>query len=205
MPMRAQPTPRRPLAPAARRTGSGAARRHARWEPAFSTRRDSMKRMIRSHGRFVLVALTLAVGILLSGLTYLTAHAASQKLANANEHKDMQLVGFNDLQGRSAYQPTIHRYANGRYVAFVGHHGGTSPTVGGSNGTSIVDVTDPSRPVYLFHIPGGSGTGEAGGAQMVRVCDGLGTAGAGHVYMLRATSTSHELYDVTNPAAPAFI
>ena len=162
-----------------------------------------MKRMIRYHGRFVLVALTLAVGILFSGLTYLTAHAASQKLANANEHKNMQLVGFDDLQGRSAYQPTIHRYADGRYVAFVGHHGGTSPTVGGSNGTSIVDVTNPSRPVYLFHIPGGAGTGEAGGAQMVRVCDGVaGTPGFGHVYMLRATSTSHELYDVTNPAAP---
>ena len=163
-----------------------------------------MKRTIRYHGRFVAVPLALAVGIILfSGITYLTAHADSQKSANANEHKNMQLVGFNDLQGRSAYQPTIHHYADGRYVAFVGHHGGTSPTVGGVNGTSIVDVTDPSRPVYLHHILGGAGSGEAGGAQMVRVCDGLaGTPGAGRVWMLRATSTSHELYDVTDPANP---
>jgi hypothetical protein len=164
-----------------------------------------MKTMIRYRGRFLVVALALAVGILFGGIN-LTAYAASQKLANANEHKDMQLVGFNDLQGRSAYQPTIHHYADGRYIAFIGHHGGTSPTLGGSNGTSIVDVTDPARPVYLFHIPGGTGTGEAGGAQMVRVCDNLpGAPGAGNVYMLRATSTSHELYNVSNPAVPGFV
>jgi hypothetical protein len=165
-----------------------------------------MKTMVHYRGRFLVVTLALAVGILFSGISYLTAYAASQKLANADEHKDMQLVGFNDLQGRSAYQPTIHHYADGRYIAFIGHHGGTSPTLGGSNGTSIVDVTDPARPVYLFHIPGGAGTGEAGGAQMVRVCDNLpGAPGAGNVYMLRATSTSHELYIVSNPAVPGFV
>jgi hypothetical protein len=41
-----------------------------------------------------------------------------------------------------------------------------------SNGTSIVDVTDPATPKYLYHIPGETGTGEAGGAQMVRLCNG---------------------------------
>jgi hypothetical protein len=164
-----------------------------------------MKTTVRYRGRFLVVALALAGGILFGGIN-LTAYAASQKLANANEHKDMQLVGFNDLQGRSAYQPTIHHYADGRYIAFIGHHGGTSPTLGGSNGTSIVDVTDPARPVYLVHIPGGSGTGEAGGAQMVRVCDNLpGAPGAGNVYMLRATSTSHEVYNVSDPAHPGFV
>jgi hypothetical protein len=157
------------------------------------------------HQRRSLLALVLAVaiGIVLGGITYLTAHAAPKKPGNAAEHKNMQLVGSDELQGRSAYQPTIHHYSDGRDIAFVGHHGGTSPTVGGSNGTSIVDVTNPAHPVYLVHIPGGAGSGEAGGAEMVRVCDGLaGTPGAGHVYMLRATSTSHELYDVTDPGAP---
>ncbi len=159
--------------------------------------------MIGHCGRLKIFALIVAIPLVLGAIGYLTANAASQKAAHAEEHKNMQLVGFNDLQGRSAYQPTIHHYADGRYIAFVGHHGGTSPTLGGSNGTSIVDVTDPVHPVYLVHIPGGSGVGEAGGAQMVRVCDGLdGTTGAGRVWMLRATSTSHELYDVTNPAAP---
>ena len=40
------------------------------------------------------------------------------------------------------------------------------------NGTSILDVTDPRAPRYLAHIPGEAGLGEAGGAQMVRVCAG---------------------------------
>ena len=40
------------------------------------------------------------------------------------------------------------------------------------NGTSIVDVTDPKQPKYLAHIPGAVGDGEAGAAQMTRVCDG---------------------------------
>ena len=172
-------------------------------ESTFFAERYAMKTKTRYQGRFVLAALAFALGSSFSGISYPTAHAASQAAANANEHKNMQLVGFDDLQGRSAYQPTIHRYADGRYIAFIGHHGGTSPTLGGSNGTSIVDVTNPAQPKYLFHIPGGAGSGEAGGAQMVRVCDGLAnTTGAGKVWMLRATSTSHELYDVTNPAVP---
>ena len=160
-----------------------------------------------SHRRrptFLVIGLIAAI---IFGIGHSTAQQNSNanRLANANEHKNMQLVGFNDLQGRSAYQPTIHRYPDGRYIAFVGHHGGKSPSFPDNNGTSIVDVTDPAHPVYLKHIAGGSGSGEAGGAQMVRVCDGatgrLGTSG--HVYMLRATSTSHELYDVTDPAAPS--
>ncbi len=36
----------------------------------------------------------------------------------------MRLVGHSDLQGRSAYMPTIHRQGD-RYIAYVGHHGGT--------------------------------------------------------------------------------
>ena len=41
-----------------------------------------------------------------------------------------------------------------------------------TNGTSILDVTDPKNPKYLAHIPGEKGSDEAGGAQMARVCDG---------------------------------
>ena len=92
----------------------------------------------------------------------------------------MRLVGMNDLQARSAYQPTIHKQGD-RYIAYIGHHGGTPEvpkpinTMTGQaefNGTSIVDVTDPAKPKYLFHIPGQRGNFEAGGAQMTRVCDG---------------------------------
>ena len=75
------------------------------------------------------------------------------------------------------------------------------------NGTSIVDVTDPTRPRYLKHLPGGAGVGEAGGAQMVRACNGseLPNADKSKVYILRATSNSHEVYDVTDPSNPELV
>ena len=103
----------------------------------------------------------------------------------------MDLVGYNDLQARSAYQPTIHKQGE-RWIAYVGHHGGVQPNpLTGKpedNGTSIVDVTDPKQPKYLAHIPGDDGQGEAGGAQMARVCDGsqLPRADKSKVYLLRS-------------------
>src|SRR3954470_13872423 len=88
---------------------------------------------------------------------------------------NMALVGHHDLQGRSAYQPLVHAQG-ARWIAYVGHHGGRSmnPLTGREeeHGTSIIDVTDPQKPRYVAHIPGEPGDGEAGGAQMVRVCDG---------------------------------
>src|ERR1041385_3519405 len=104
------------------------------------------------------------------------ALAQSQRIGAPPEAQNMRLVGYNDLQERSAYQPTIHRQGD-RYIAYIGHHGGTpdvpKPTnklTGQAefNGTSIVDVTDPAHPKYLKHIPGLEGTYEEGGAQMVR-------------------------------------
>src|SRR5712671_6898902 len=85
--------------------------------------------------------------------------AAQQKAEKSN----MDLVGYNDLQARSAYQPVIHKQGN-RWIAYIGHHGGKqlNPLTGKeeSNGTSILDVTDPKRPRYLVHVPGESGPGE---------------------------------------------
>src|ERR1700761_6832405 len=108
------------------------------------------------------------------------ALAQQPKIGDPPEAKNMRLVGYNDLQGRSAYQPVIHKQGD-RYIAYIGHHGGTpevpqpkNPITGQPeyNGTSIVDVTDPAHPKYLKHIPGQPGTYEEGGGQMVRVCDG---------------------------------
>ena len=73
------------------------------------------------------------------------------------------------------------------------------------NGTSIVDVTNPKQPKYLAHIPGESGAGESGGAQMVRVCDGgqLPRADKSKVYLLRTLGNhGHEIWDVTDPSKP---
>ena len=143
-----------------------------------------------------------AVAVALGALGIVGDHAAAQQRADA---RDMQLVGYSDLQARSAYQPVIHKQGN-RWIAYVGHHGGRqlNPLTGQqeSNGTSILDVTDPKRPKYLTHIPGEPGQAEAGGAQMVRVCDGrdLPRADAGKVYLLRTYGNSaHEVWDVTEP------
>ncbi|HEY2135727.1 MAG TPA: hypothetical protein VGH49_07550 [Xanthobacteraceae bacterium] len=144
------------------------------------------------------------------------ALAQQQKVGAAPEAQNMRLVGYSDLQERSAYQPTIHRQGD-RYIAYIGHHGGTpevpkpmNKLTGEAefNGTSIVDVTDPAHPKYLKHIPGLPGTYEEGGAQMVRVCDGktLPHADPAKFYMLRVFGgQAHEIWDVTDPANPALL
>ena len=149
----------------------------------------------------------LAAGFMLVG--YAAGPAQAQKQP---ESKNMELVGYSDLQGRSAYQPTIRKQGS-RWIAYIGHHGGTAlNSITGQmedNGTSIVDVTDPKNPKYLAHIPGDPrvpGPGESGGAQMARVCDGseLPRANKSKVYLLRARGTSsHEIWDVTDPAKPS--
>ena len=144
------------------------------------------------------------------------ALAQSQKIGAPPEAQNMRLVGYSDLQERSAYQPTIHRQGD-RYIAYIGHHGGTpdvpkpmNKLTGQAefNGTSIVDVTDPAHPKYLKHIPGLEGTYEEGGAQMVRVCDGktLPKGDPSKVYMLRVFGgRAHEVWDVTDPSNPSIL
>jgi hypothetical protein len=161
--------------------------------------------------RFVAI-LSAAIGLAFPGVTA----AQAPKIGDPPEARNMRLVGWNDLQARSAYQPTIHKYGN-RYIAFIGHHGGTeaipkpvNPTTGQNefNGTSIVDVTDPKAPKYLHHIPAQEGLGESGGAQMAQVCDGktLPKGDPNKVYLLRTFGgQGHEIWDVTKPEAPSFI
>ncbi len=146
------------------------------------------------------------IGLL--GLLLVAVPASSQTTparGHGAEAHDMELVGHDELQGRAAYQPTIHEQG-GRVIAYVGHHGGRArnPLTGvdEDNGTSIVDVTDPARPRYLAHIPGAVGGAEQGGAQMARVCDR-----GGRTYLLRTfgnavPNAGHELWDVSDPAKP---
>src|SRR4029079_8711885 len=98
----------------------------------------------------------------------LTEMPLQPKVCLPPEASNMRLVGYNDLDARSGYQPTIHRQGN-RYIAYIGHHGGTpaipkpvNKLTGQAefNGTSIIDVTDPAHPQYLAHIPGTEGTFE---------------------------------------------
>ena len=159
----------------------------------------------------------LATYLGISLIAYLTgAHAQQQVVGAPPEASNMKLVGANDLQARSAYQPTIHHQGD-RWIAYIGHHGGTddipapvNPQTGKAepNGTSIVDVTDPAQPKYLRHIPGQEGKYEAGGAQMVRICDGkaLPKGDRNAVYMLRTFGgEAHEIWNVADPANPVLI
>jgi hypothetical protein len=155
-------------------------------------------------GRAFLLAAALAAG----------AWTGSASAQNKTDEKDMDLVGWSDLQARSAYQPLVHEQ-NGRWIAYIGHHGGTdavpkpvNPLTGQAefNGTSIIDVTDPKSPKYLHHIPGEPGNYEDGGAQMVRVCDGktLPKGDPAKTYLLRTFGNAgHEVWDVSDPAKPA--
>src|SRR5271156_2821371 len=167
--------------------------------------------------RYVKPAAALFASFILCG----GAHAQSQIIKSQvigapPEASNMKLVGSNDLQARSAYQPTIHHQGD-RWIAYICHHGGTdeipdpvNPQTGNAepNGTSIVDVTDPAHPKYLHHIPGQEGKYEGGGGQMVRVCDGkaLPKGDPDAVYMLRTFgSEAHEIWNVADPSNPILV
>ncbi len=138
-----------------------------------------------------------------------TPTAAAAESSPAPSALNLRLVGYDDLQGRSAYQPIVHAYGE-RRILFVGHHAGEAlnPQTGRVevNGMSVVDVTNPAAPVYLAHVPP---TGdEARGTQHVQVCDGsaLPSADPSKVYLIRTNgAVSYELLDVTDPAAPEFL
>ena len=166
--------------------------------------------MTKFDARFAYLTSAIAIALVMP------AAAQSPKVGDPPEASNMRLVGMNDLQARSAYQPTIHKQGD-RTIAYIGHHGGTpevpkplNPLTGQAefNGTSIVDVTDPSKPKYLFHIPGQEGNFEAGGAQMTRVCDGsaLPKGDRNAVYLLRSFGgIGHEIWNVADPSKPVLV
>ena len=134
--------------------------------------------------------------------------APATRDAAGGEAWNTRLVAHHGLDGRAAYQPTIHRYGS-RYILFVGHHEGqhVNHLTGQleTNGTSVLDVTDPAKPRYLVHIPP---TGPSEEVQHAQVCDGtdLGGADPSKVYLLRTNGQeSHEMWDVTDPARPRFL
>ena len=89
---------------------------------------------------YVIVALALFLALIVS----------AEGLA-ADAH-NVRLVGHYDLQQRPALQIVL----KGNF-AYVGHHSGTvtNPLSGKRepNGTSIVDVSDPTQPKLVHHIP----------------------------------------------------
>jgi hypothetical protein len=139
-----------------------------------------------------------------ASLAFLAMTTMAQQKA---EMSNMKLVGYSDLQGRNAFVPVIQKQGN-RWIAYVSHHGDQQMRANRltgkpePNGTSILDVTVPTHPKYLFHIPGQA----EGGAPFLRVCggDGLPRAKKGSYYLLRALGgASWEMWDVTDPSRPS--
>ena len=58
-----------------------------------------------------------AAGLAAIALAWRPGVAAQQK-ASA-EKSNMELVGYNDLQGRSSYQPLVHKQGD-RFIAYIG-------------------------------------------------------------------------------------
>jgi len=90
------------------------------------------------------------------------AQAPSQPDPMSDGAQNVRLVGHNDLQGRTALVTTTKSDpANGNWV-YIGHHDSfrdekplLNPITGKMefNGTSILDITDPAKPRYVWHIP----------------------------------------------------
>ena len=92
--------------------------------------------------------MTKRLGLLLAGLLAVStaSHAQQQKIGAPPEASNIKLAGWSDLQARSAYQPTIHKQG-GRYIAYIGHHGGTedvpvpvNPSTGQAEGVALLRI-----------------------------------------------------------------
>jgi hypothetical protein len=115
---------------------------------------------------------------------------------------NMQVVGFQDNQGRASSDDGWIEDQNGHYIAYVANSPGAAfnPLTGQTekNGTSLIDVTDPQHPMFLSHIPAATD----GGATHLAVCGGntLPHAEKNHWYLLRHDGQiNQEVWDVTNP------
>ncbi len=114
------------------------------------------------------------------------------------EAHNVKLIGHCDLQGRDALQIVL----KGNY-AYIGHHRGEelNPMTGKkeSNGTTIVDVSNPGQPKIVKHIPGYPGAESRAVQVMAKFFDGKD-------YLLRnqesAEFTGFEVWEMTDRSNP---
>lgn len=147
---------------------------------------------------FLAVLCLLVVG-LMAGNAF-----AAQGMPSSGEHQNMKLVGYNDLQGRETLQVT----ARGNWL-YVGHHNRPAsasihfnPLTGKNeeNGTTILDISDPARPVLVAHIPNFENRNSRSAVTVNNLM------GSGKDYLVRnsegatAPRWKFEIFDITNRA-----
>ncbi len=94
--------------------------------------------------------------LILVSLLSIWSFSSMDPIVFSAEGPRVRLLGHCDLQGRDALQIVL----KGNF-AYIGHHRGEelNPLTGKieSNGTTIVDVSDPAQPKIVKHIPGYAG------------------------------------------------
>ena len=120
----------------------------------------------RMFGGIVIAAIAPALAV---ALVRGQAKPAADPLSDGAQN--VRLVGFNDLQGRESLVVTTKSdLANGSWV-YVGHHESywddkpkLNPLTRAMewNGTSILDIADPSKPKLVWHIPNASNRNSRG-------------------------------------------
>jgi hypothetical protein len=116
----------------------------------------------RSVAALLIGAVSIAASACSSGSAGATTAAAADPAAAAGDAENVRLVGYNDMQGRYALQVTTKSDpANGNWV-YVGNvanpglsEGLFNPITNQHewNGTSILEISDPAHPRYVWHIP----------------------------------------------------
>ena len=123
---------------------------------------------------------------------------------------NMKVVGFNKNQGRPSSDDGWIENENGRYILYMTDSGGSAynPLTKAvePNGTSIIDVTYPNNPVFLYHIPSTQGSSShvaVCGSNTLNMASPSPGLPPNKWYIVRHDgSIDQEVWDVTDPTAP---
>ena len=161
------------------------------------------------------LALCLVIVVAMCGMTIMALADSGKSHPLEPMAHNMKLVGWHSLDGRPAYHPHI-QYQNGRWILYVSEHVTVRDTTKDpplyfgpvGNGTSILDVTNPRKPVLLAHLPGAAGVGgqlEAdpansprSEARSMRVCQ----RGSDFWMIRQMPAAGYEIWRVTDPKHP---
>jgi len=130
---------------------------------------------------------------------------AAAATTTTDDAENIRLVGYNDMQGRYALQVTTRSDpANGNWV-YVGNVANAGLTEGlfnpitkqhEWNGTSILEISDPAHPKYVWHIP----NDVSAASRSVSVVYDLGAEK--HDYLVRSVEARDRLkfqvFDITS-------